>query len=60
MSKLIRSATIFIVISLLFSHSKEKQSDKAAEKMQDLVINISNYARSFNPNFIIIPQNGIE
>lgn len=40
--------------------SKEKRSDKAAEKMQEFVINISNYARGIDPNFIIIPQNGAE
>lgn len=28
--------------------------------MQDFVINISNYAREYDPDFIIIPQNGIE
>ncbi len=28
--------------------------------MQQFVIDISNYAHQFNPNFILIPQNGIE
>lgn len=54
----------FILISILtttlFSCSKEKRSDIAAEKMQEFVVNISNYARSYDPDFIIIPQNGIE
>lgn len=31
-----------------------------AEKMQDFVIGISNYARSLKPGFVIIPQNGAE
>jgi cysteinyl-tRNA synthetase len=45
---------------LLISCSKEKRSDKASEKMQDFVISISDYARGFDSDFIIIPQNGIE
>jgi cysteinyl-tRNA synthetase, unknown class len=51
---------IFIFTSVLFSCSNEKGSDQAAEKMQEFVINIATYARQYNPNFIIIPQNGIE
>jgi cysteinyl-tRNA synthetase, unknown class len=53
-------AVLCISSLLIFSCSKEKRSGVAAEKMQDFVINISNYARGFNPDFIIIPQNGIE
>jgi cysteinyl-tRNA synthetase len=40
--------------------SKEKRSDKASGKMQEFVMGISEYARSFDADFIIIPQNGIE
>lgn len=58
--KMTRTISIFIISTILFSCSKEKQSDKAAEKMQDFVINISNYARGYDSDFIIIPQNGIE
>jgi len=51
----------FILIPLAISScSKEKRSDKAALKMQDFVVNISNYARSLDQDFMIIPQNGIE
>ena len=50
----------FILAVTFLSCSKEKLSDKAAEKMQDFVVSISNYARSFDSDFIIIPQNGIE
>lgn len=50
----------FIVICILFSCSKTKKEEAASIKMQDFVVNISKYARNFNPNFIIIPQNGIE
>jgi cysteinyl-tRNA synthetase len=48
------------LLTLFTSCSKEKRSDKAAAKMQQFVINIADYARNFNQNFIIIPQNGVE
>jgi len=53
---------IFITCFLLFLTScfKEKRSGNAGKKMQDFVIQISKYARTFNSRFIIIPQNGIE
>jgi cysteinyl-tRNA synthetase len=51
---------ILLVLVSFLSCSKEKRSNKAAEKMQEFVVNISNYAKQFNSNFIIIPQNGIE
>lgn len=57
MKKFLFFATLVL---LLFSCSKEKKTDKAAEKMQDFVINISNYARGYDSDFIIIPQNGVE
>ena len=40
--------------------SKERRVDKKGEKMQEFVIAISSYARSFDPNFVVIPQNGAE
>jgi len=50
-----------LLIFLFFtSCSKEKRSDKKGEKMQDFVINLSNYAREIKPDFIVIPQNGAE
>ncbi len=39
---------------------KRKKSNKAGLKMQEFVINISQYFRSFDSDFIIIPQNGEE
>jgi cysteinyl-tRNA synthetase len=39
---------------------KDEKIDEASVKMQDFVVNISNYARGFDSDFIIIPQNGIE
>ena len=52
--------TLLLILVFITSCFKDKRSDKAAEKMQDFVINISNYARGFNSDFIVIPQNGIE
>ncbi len=49
-----------ILTAALVGCFKERRSDKAAEKMQDFVIDISNYARGFDPDFIIISQNGTE
>lgn len=54
---------LLISLSLLFLFcgcSKENLSNKAYEKMQNFVVNISNYAKGYDANFIIIPQNGIE
>ncbi|OQA01619.1 MAG: hypothetical protein BWY70_00312 [Bacteroidetes bacterium ADurb.Bin408] len=53
---------IYPLIALIFitSCSKEKKSEKAAVKMQQFIKDIAAYARSYNPNFIIIPQNGEE
>lgn len=51
---------LVVSILLLVSCSKEKRSDKAAERMQEFVINISQYARQYDADFIIIPQNGVE
>jgi cysteinyl-tRNA synthetase, unknown class len=56
MNKLI----IILLAFILISCSKEKKTDEAASKMQEFVINISTYSRSFDPDFIIIPQNGID
>ncbi len=49
---------IFIV--LIGCTAVDEDSDLADERMQEFVKNISAYARTFNPNFIIIPQNGAE
>jgi len=50
----------FVFIILFISCSKEKRSDKAGEEMQDFVIEIADYAKGYNPNFIVVPQNGPE
>jgi cysteinyl-tRNA synthetase, unknown class len=51
---------LLLMIPLFAGCSKEKRSDKASLKMQDFIIAISEYARGIDPDFIIIPQNGIE
>ncbi|HEY0091835.1 MAG TPA: endo alpha-1,4 polygalactosaminidase, partial [Flavobacterium sp.] len=38
--------------------AEERQNSTTAEKMQELVIGISGYAKKLQPEFIIIPQNG--
>ncbi len=48
------------IFLLVLTGCKEKKIEKNAEKMQQFVTDISSYARSMNPDFIIIPQNGIE
>lgn len=56
-----RTISLLLVLSLFLSSCfKEKHADEAGHKMQNLVINISKYARNIDPDFIIVPQNGIE
>lgn len=55
------SFILMIVLATTFvSCGKEKRSEQKGEKMQDFITEISNYARSSDPDFIIIPQNGVE
>ncbi len=54
---------LFLVACLiggLSSCNKEKKTNDAGRKMQAFVQSISAYAKTISPNFIIIPQNGIE
>lgn len=55
--------TIIVLVLLTTvarAQKKENKSSIAAEKMQELVVDISRYARSIDSTFIIIPQNGPE
>lgn len=55
-----KNTVLLLCVLFFFSCSKEKRSDKKGLKMQEFVSAISNYARQQNPNFIVIPQNGVE
>jgi cysteinyl-tRNA synthetase len=55
-----KTILLILLLTVLFSCSKVKTSDKASEKMQEFVINISKYAKEYDSDFIIIPQNGFE
>lgn len=57
MNKILFSAAFACLVLSFTVNFKAKNS---AEKMQDFIIDISNYTRKMNPNFIIIPQNGAE
>jgi len=59
--------TILLIVSLLIlsSCAKKEYNDPDNEtefkqKMREFVIGISQYAKAENPDFLIIPQNGIE
>lgn len=55
--------SILLAIGLFYSFEQEdsgKESTKAGKKMQEFVINLSKYARKFDADFIVIPQNGSE
>lgn len=51
---------ILPLILLMSSCFKSRRSDAVGEKMQDFIIDISAYARGYDSDFIIIPQNGSE
>lgn len=45
---------------LLISCNKEEKTDVAARNMQKMVQEIAAYTKAINPNFVVIPQNGIQ
>ena len=49
-----------VIILMLSSCFKERRSNKAGRKMQDFIVEISDYAKGIDPDFAIIPQNGEE
>jgi cysteinyl-tRNA synthetase len=51
---------LFLPLFTSFIPPKENNTIKAGLKMQDFVIKISKYAKDFDPNFAIIPQNGLD
>ncbi|HRZ41540.1 MAG TPA: endo alpha-1,4 polygalactosaminidase [Bacteroidales bacterium] len=54
------SLALAFLIMLPVSCSREKKADISSAQMQDFVVHIAEYARQFDPDFIIIPQNGVE
>jgi cysteinyl-tRNA synthetase len=68
--KIITMLPVFLLLCLATLECKPQEKEKpkkpkdvnvnAAEKMQKLVISISDYAKKTKPGFLIIPQNGIE
>ncbi len=56
-----KTITIFVLSFLLGACSKEDYPDlDFKQEMRDFVIGISEYAKSIDSEFIIIPQNGVE
>ena len=55
---------LFLIGLVLFfgfdSKDSDKNTEKAGKKMQEFVIQISNFARKQKADFIVIPQNGSE
>jgi len=49
-----------VVFFLFISCQKDNKISQNAVRMQNFVQNIALYSHKFNPNFIIIPQNGVE
>jgi cysteinyl-tRNA synthetase len=55
-----RTILSLVIILTLSSCVKEHRSNKAGQKMQDFIVEISDYAKGIDPEFAIIPQNGEE
>lgn len=55
-----RKLFYLLFVLLIISCSKEKRAERAADKMRNFVIRLSDYAKAQDPDFLIIPQNGIE
>ena len=59
--------TLFLIGIILFLSCNKKDNNKSIanetgfkQKMREFVIRISEYSKTINPNFNVIPQNGIE
>ena len=50
----------FFLFLLNYGCKKDEKTDENAARMQTFIADISVYAKGLNPDFIIIPQNGIE
>lgn len=60
MTKNIQIHIIIVVFVSIFGCSKNKKITLAASRMQDFVIQIARSARAAKPDFLVIPQNGVE
>ena len=58
--KLVALTFLLFFISCSKEDSVSTNETEFKQKMRDFVIGISQYAKQNNPNFLIIPQNGIE
>ena len=56
-----RKSFLFILVALVVSScSKTKDNRNFKQDMREFVIGLSEYSKEIHPNFIVIPQNGIE
>lgn len=56
----LKSISFLFFIILFSACGKEKKTTKAGVKMQEFIQEIAQYTRGYNPQFILIPQNGEE
>ncbi len=59
LKKILRLSFYLFIFTLIFA-CKKKKTANATVKMQEFITEISVYAREFDSDFIIIPQNGAE
>lgn len=57
---LVKFLFLFMIIGTITSCRKAEKTRVAAKKMQDFVINVSQYFKVQKDSFIVIPQNGVE
>ncbi len=56
-----RKPFLFILVTLVFSSCNKNKDDRNFKQdMREFVIGLSEYSKGIHPNFIVIPQNGIE
>ncbi|MGV3631598.1 MAG: endo alpha-1,4 polygalactosaminidase [Bacteroidota bacterium] len=55
-----KNVLLFAFILLLAACSKDRRSNRAGHKMQDFIVELSEFARAQKPGFALIPQNGAE
>ena len=62
--QLIKYSIVFVLLSILSCKKKDREytydNIDFKQDMRDFVMHISQYAKNINPDFVIIPQNGVE